>query len=491
MKTIVKIDPEKEYNSAKLSLVEIESRLGKDDSLSSVDKSLDNLNTVINVLKERLGPKKRKKPPKKTNRDLVRKRKRENEEKNKLPSEKFPDLNIEEKIVRDEHPPYCECCNAQMSESGLYKTSEKLEVIPKQYYIIRKQRVIYNCSNCHGSMRNARPQPSIIPKSNYGDSLVIDIALSKYADLIPIERQSAIIGREGLINLPANSMIDATHALAKFLKVIYKKLKLEVLKSLILRCDETTHKMLEGDTTRNWFLWGFFCETACYFEAHGTRSGDVPLEFLKLSEALYLITDGYSGYQKAIDLLKKEQDRTVIPVFCNAHAFRYFESASVTWESEAEPFLNLYGEIYKLERQAENEKDKKNARENMLPLFEEMLAECKSIEESLMPHSSISKAVCYFLNHYEGLTECTKNISLDLDNNSSERSLRSPVVGRKTWYGTHSTRGASTNVILFSIVESCKINGTNPRRYFPDMVNDIHNGKEPLTPSEYAKLDSG
>ena len=491
MKTVVKIDPDKEYNTAKCVLNAVLVGDAQEADLPVLDKSIDNLKTVIDVLRERLGPKRRKRPPKKTNRDRTRKRKKDDEERIKLPSEKFPDLEIEEKIVREEDTPSCVCCKAEMRESGLYKTSEKLEVIPKKYHIIRTQRIIYNCSNCHGSLRNAKALPSIIPKSNYGDSLIIDIALSKYADLIPIERQSSIISREGLIDIPANSMIDTTHALAKFFKFTYEKIKIEVIKSLVLRCDETPHKMLEGDEKRNWYLWGFFSEIACYFEARDTRSGDIPLEFLKLSQAIYLLTDGYAGYKKALDSLKKEEGRIVTPVFCNAHAFRYFEEASVNWASEAETFLSLYGEIYELERQTTVDEEKRLARQEMLPLFKEMAEKCEEVKASLMPHSSISKAVNYFLNHYEGLTECTKSTNLSLDNNSSERSLRSPVVGRKTWYGTHSKRGASTNAILFSIVESCKINRINPRRYFPDMVERIHQGKEPLTPYEYATFDSG
>ena len=38
-------------------------------------------------------------------------------------------------------------------------------------------------------------------------------------------------------------------------------------------------------------------------------------------------------------------------VFCNAHAYRYFEEASSTWKDECVPFLELYGKIYNLEEQ--------------------------------------------------------------------------------------------------------------------------------------------
>ena len=75
-----------------------------------------------------------------------------------------------------------------------------------------------------------------------------------------------------------------------------------------------------------------------------------------------------------------------------------------------------------------------------------------------------------------------------IDNNAQERLLRSHAVGRKTWYGTHSERGAETAAVLFSIIETCKLNKVNPREYLKNLVQDLHNGKNPYTPSEYKDL---
>ena len=70
----------------------------------------------------------------------------------------------------------------------------------------------------------------------------------------------------------------------------------------------------------------------------------------------------------------------------------------------------------------------------------------------------------------------------DSDNNAQERLLRSPVVGRKTWYGTHSERGAKTAAVLFTLVETCKLNQVNPREYFKRLTQDLLSGSKPCTP---------
>jgi len=102
--------------------------------------------------------------------------------------------------------------------------------------------------------------------------------------------------------------------------------------------------------------------------------------------------------------------------------------------------------------------------------------------------SSFGKALSYFLKNYKELTLFIETPELPIDNNSQERQLRNPVVGRKTWYGTHSKRGAKTMAVLFSLVESCKLNKINPREYFKKLVEDLHQGKKPYTPKAYLAM---
>ena len=68
---------------------------------------------------------------------------------------------------------------------------------------------------------------------------------------------------------------------------------------------------------------------------------------------------------------------------------------------------------------------------------------------------------------------------------SQERLLRNHVVGRKTWYGTHSERGALTAAVLFTLVETCKLNHINLREYFKNLVQDRLAGKTPYTPNQF------
>ena len=99
-----------------------------------------------------------------------------------------------------------------------------------------------------------------------------------------------------------------------------------------------------------------------------------------------------------------------------------------------------------------------------------------------------AKALNYYLENYDGLTLFLDDETVPIDNNSQERLLRSHVVGRKTWYGTHSERGARTAAVLFSIIETCKLNQVNPREYFKSLTQDLLAGKNPYTPQVFKDL---
>lgn len=318
----------------------------------------------------------------------------------------------------------------------------------------------------------------------------------KYCDLVPIERYTAMAGREGLKDLPQQSLIESTHYLADFVKPAYDRLKSEILKLKVLHADETPHRMLEGDKTSQWYLWGFSGPQTSYFEHHNTRSGDVASDLLKESSCLYLSSDVFSSYSKAVRITneaRKQQDKAPIShVYCNAHARRRFREAKDNFPEEAEFFIKRYQEIYHLESETKGRPPdvRLEIRKKMVTIFEEMKTHAENIVMSYSSKSRIIRATHYFLGNYAEFTRFIENVDLPIDNNPSERLLRNAVVGRKTWHGTHSKRGAETTSILFSLVESAKLNGINPRKYFRTLVQDLHAGKTAFTPKEFKEITS-
>lgn len=412
----------------------------------------------------------------------------------RLPSERYPDAPLIERDVTLETPPSCRCCGDQLSDSGMTEDREFITKIPEQFYVVREKRHKYRCGRCHGDLQTAPAPPAIKPGSAFSDELIQDVAVSKFCDLIPIERQVKMAERKGFPGLPPQSLIETTHYLAEFLATLYEKLKSETFLSRVLHADETPHRMLEGDATQNWFFWGFSGKTSAYFEAHPTRSGDVASTLLKDSSCEVLLSDVFSGYKKAArdaNEHRASQGRPLIKTsYCNAHARRKFMEADA-FPEQKEYFIRQYQRIYRLEAEAKEEDQPpeklRENREKMRPIFEEMREQAMYWLPAFSSKSSIGKAMSYFLKNWDEFVFFTSPGQLDvpIDNNPQERLLRNPVIGRKTWYGTHSKQGAKTTAVLFSVMESCKLNRVNPRDYLKAVVAELHAGKPAFTPSQF------
>ncbi len=408
-----------------------------------------------------------------------------------LPSERYPDAEIQEKHVIPEVVPACSCCGHEMQDSGLSEISETLNVIPKRFVVIRQFRHKFCCRNCHSAIKTADSPERIIPGSSYSDELIIDVSVSKYCDLIPVERYGKMAERQGLRGLPPHSLIDLTIKLGFFMRETYERLRREVLESLVIHADETPHKMLEGDARKNWFLWVFMNMDSCFYECHNTRSGDVAADILKVAGCETLVSDVYSGYKKAVreanDVRYSLGLRPIDNAYCNAHARRGFKIGADDGVYEAKFMIDQYAEIYALEDLCAG-KDSENIkviRSQMQPIFELMRRHCEDTKDSFSNKSSIAIAMNYFLKNFESLTYFISHPLVGIDNNCAERALRSPVIGRKTWYGNHSKRGAEAAAIHFSLIESCKLNKVNPREYYRAAVGRAHCKLPPITPREY------
>ena len=74
-------------------------------------------------------------------------------------------------------------------------------------------------------------------------------------------------------------------------------------------------------------------------------------------------------------------------------------------------------------------------------------------------------AINYMLELWPGLVLFLKKPFVPLDNNAAERALRGIVIGRKNHYGSRSKRGAEVAAILYTLFESAKLCGIEPKAY--------------------------
>ena len=418
----------------------------------------------------------------------------------RLPSEQYPNARITDQTISDPTPPVCPECAEGMTDSGLRETSERLELIPMELFIIRQHRVRYHCKCCQNAPQTAALPARIAPNTSLSDSVLIETSIAKFYDLIPTQRYAKMLSRSS-IDISDKLLLSAQHTLAQAFYSVYLKIKKEVQSSRVIHADESPHRMLErNEGNYSWYLWSFCTKTSVYFEIHNTRAGTVSINFLLEAEfVMVLMSDVYSGYTRTIREVNESRQTRALPLMvsahCNDHSRRYFVHAQE--HALAEKVLKIYERIYKIEAEVqqllkvptliepENSKKALELRQTMDPHFQEIYnVSCEILLENTQT-SAIGQAANYFLKNLPGLSLFMTDLEIPISNAPAERSIRGPVVGRKTWLGTHSQKGAVTTAIHFSLFESCKLNGVNPRPYYNHLGQLYREGKELITPYEY------
>mgnify|MGYP003578325546 CR=1 FL=1 len=163
-----------------------------------------------------------------------------------------------------------------------------------------------------------------------------------------------------------------------------------------------------------------------------------------------------------------ERERIVCK--CLVHARRKFVEIRRTYPEACDYVVEQIGKIYRNEKQADGLRDEERLayhQEHSGPVMAELKQwmDEQMVEKKVEPNSSLGKAIDYFLTHYEGLSAYLRYAGAPLDNNASERILRSVVIIRKNSYGYKTNRGAKTAAIIQSVIQTCQLNGTNVWQY--------------------------
>jgi transposase len=190
-----------------------------------------------------------------------------------------------------------------------------------------------------------------------------------------------------------------------------------------------------------------------------------------------VVADGYKAYG-ALAVDKKTKKKNFTLVFCWSHVRRKIREAEKFYPEICAPALDLIGELYGIERQVPKLRDLKGkALADALRLRARLRNEhSRSIVDKIkvwteghypeaIPDSTLRKAIDYTVGLWPGLILFLENPLIPLDNNLVERDLRGPVVGRKNHYGSRSRRGTEVAAIFYSLLETAKLVGVEPRAY--------------------------
>jgi transposase len=390
-------------------------------------------------------------------------------------------LPVEEvEHLLDEADRQCPQCGGALSlMAGQYEEAEEVDVVERRFVLKRHRRQKYRCG-CGACVETALGPPKLVPGGRYSVAFAIEVAVQKYLDHAPLERQVRAMAREGL-GVDSQTLWDQVLLLARLLLPTWEALWLEQLRQQVLGADETRWPLLGSPGQTKWHLWALASAHAVVYRIAETRGAEAARELLKDFSGV-LMADGYAVYQA----VQKESAGRFQVAHCWAHVRRKFLECG---GPEAAVAVELIGELYQVEREYQTgppDLQRMHAlrQEKSRPVIARLHAWALGVRT--LPESVLGKALRYLGELWPGLTRFLDDARVPLDNNATERALRGPVVGRKNHYGSRSRRGTEVAAILYSLLESAKLCGVEPKAYLRAAVQAALNGESPLLPHQYA-----
>ena len=381
-------------------------------------------------------------------------------------------------------------CGLTMNTIG-EEVLEQLSIVPQQFFVIVHRKLKYACT-CKSCMRTASMPVQPIPASQAGPQLLAHVMSSKFHDGLPLYRQEKMAKREGL-DLDRSKLARWTIEGSKIFQPIWNCLQDSFFSYDIALADETGIQVLkeQGRKPENKsYLWirqgGPPDKPVVLVDYSPSRASDVASGLLEHFKG-YLVVDGYAGYNASVRKNKLK------PVYCNDHARRYFvdvvtsltkglseETKEGAKDWIASQAIEMYKSLYRVEKNIKHMTPEKKYAERQrlsVPLWETFIMWANRMLLEGVAHEGTRKALAYLLNHSEGLQRYCEDGRLPISNIQAEHVAKAIAVPRKNFLFADTPAGADASAMIYSLLETAKINDHHPQRYLSVLLSEIPNAQ--------------
>lgn len=391
-----------------------------------------------------------------------------------------------EEVIEPEIPAGCE---------GLAKVligedrCERLDVVPPKFRIIVTRRPKYAFRGSDGVVQALAPA-HIIEGGLPTERLLAYIAVSKYADGLPLYRQEAIYLRDG-VEISRSLMAQWMGHLGFELQMLADYILERVKEGERIFADETTLPTLapgSGKTTKAW-LWAYARDDRPYggtsppmvaYRFEDSRGADCATRHLAGFTGI-LQVDGYSAYTSlAKTRAKTGSNETVQLAGCWAHLRRKFYDLHISGVSQAATDTVLaMTELWRIEdevrgKDADSRSTLRQRRSaaivtSLFDLWERELGKVSG-------KSKTAEAIRYALTRREALERFLTDWRIEIDSNIVERAIRPQTITRKNSLFAGSEGGGRTWATVATLLQTCKMNGVDPLDWLSQTLTRIAQG---------------
>lgn len=365
-------------------------------------------------------------------------------------------------------------CGQQMVRIG-EDISEKLDVVPAQFFVHRHIRGKWACKCCQLLVQEP-VAPHIIDKGLPAEGLLAYLLVSRFVDHIPYYRQEQINARSG-VHTPRSTLSAWSGRAGAALAPLYEALRRFVLSAGVLHADETPVSLLDpgAGKTKKAYVWAyargaFDAQPGVVYDFCVGRGGKYAAQFLQGWSGT-LVCDDYKGYDAVLKLERR------VEAGCQAHARRKFEELAQNNQSPVAALaLQRIARLYRIEREARDwpaEQRLAIRQTQSKPLCKAMHLWLKLERQRVADGSAIAKALDYSINRWEPLTAFLENADVPVDNNHVENLIRPWAMGRGAWLFAGSELAGQRAAIVMSLVQTAKLYGHDPLVYLKDVLTRL------------------
>ena len=371
----------------------------------------------------------------------------------------------------------CPACGGTLRRLG-EDVSEMIEYVPGRYKVVRHVRPKFSCGACQKIVQASAPSRPIA-RGLAGPAFLAHVLVSKYADHLPLYRQSQIYAREGL-ELDRSTLADWVGGASELLEPLVRSLGRYVMRATKLHGDDTPVPVLcpGRGTTKQGRLWTYVRDDrpaaspdppAVLFRYSPDRKGERPKAHLAPFTGV-LQADAYAGF----DRLYGER---IQEAACWAHVRRKFYEIHVAHASPiAAEALDRIGRLYGIEAEIRGRLPDERAAVRQARAgaeLEALHAWLHTIVAKLSKKSELALAIRYALSRWSALTRYRDDGRLEIDNNAAERALRAVALGRKNWLFAGSDDGGERAAAIYSLLGTAKLNDLDPEAYLRYVLERI------------------
>lgn len=382
--------------------------------------------------------------------------------------------------------PQCPKCGLAFNSFAGTEDAQVLEIEVKAYRrVIHRHRYTPSCQcGCASGIVSAAAPARLINRGKFGISVWTSVLLDKFVYGRPSQRLLQDLADHGL-NMSPGTLAGGLQTIAPLFQALDAALQSKLRSEPYWHADETRWAVfvnIAGKVGHRWYLWVFHSSSVVHYVIDRTRAADViSAELAGVTQGV-ISCDRYSGYKRFARL-----NPGVVLAFCWAHVRRDFLDLANSYPQSAPwalQWVDMIGQLYRLNgirmKTCMGSLERASTQHDLERALQQMATQCAAGVANCELLPAAAKVLQSMMNHWGGLTVFVASPWVAMDNNTAERDIRGPVVGRKNFYGSGSEVSAELAATMYSVLATMKLWGLNARTWLAAYLQACaDNGNQP------------